>query len=767
MLDTLRRLVQAVTDAENLDAALELIVSRVKSIMQTGVCSVYLKDDASDRWVLMATDGLNPESVRKVSLGLHEGLVGTVGTREELLNLDNAPRHPAFRFLRETGEEEFYSFLGVPIVHQRQVLGVLVVQQVTPRRFSDDEEALLITVAAQLSALIAHAKISGALRTGSGQSGETASPDVYFKGVGSVPGIAMGTCFVRQPPAMLRRVRDRMADDPERELVVFQDALSAVKEELRRISQNLSASLKESEMALFETYLRMLEDHTLSGEVCRRIRSGESAETALKYVVLDLVARFEAMQDAYLKERGSDLLDLGRRILARLQDQVDDLGPLDADTILVAEDVTPVMLGEIQKHQLKGIVSVKGSATSHVAILARSLGIPAVMGATDLPVSDLQGATVVVDGWRGEVVANPSEAVREAYQDAIAEAAVLQADLDRVGPGPCMTRDGHCVQLMLNSGLFGELSQLQRSWIGGVGLYRTEFAFLARGRFPTEDEQRVIYQDELDQYSPSPVVMRTLDIGGDKGLPYFSFDESNPFLGWRGIRVTLDHPEIFITQIRAMLRASEGLDNLRILLPMVSTVAELTASKRLIARVLGELRGDGMHLENPEIGVMIEVPSAVYMAPELARHCDFLSVGSNDLTQYLMAVDRTNARVANLFDSLNPAVLRALAQTTQAARSAGIPVAVCGEMAGDPMAAVLLVGLGFDELSMSGSSLAKVKRAIQAFDRSDCESLATLAVSLESGEQVLHVLAETFLKHGLSLLLPPSLRDTLALEACQ
>jgi phosphotransferase system, enzyme I, PtsP len=767
MLDTLRRLVQAVTDAENLDAALDLIVSRVKSIMQTGVCSVYLKDDASDRWVLMATDGLKPESVRKASLGLSEGLVGTVGTREELLNLDNAPRHPAFRFLRETGEEEFYSFLGVPIVHQRQVLGVLVVQQVTPRRFSDDEESLLITVAAQLSALIAHAKISGALRTGGGQGDEATGIDVHFKGVAGVPGIAMGTCLVRQPPAMLRRVRDRMTDDPERELATFQVALSAVKDELRRISQNLSASLKQSEMALFETYLRMLEDHALSGEVCRRIRSGESAETALKYVVLDLVARFEAMQDAYLRERGSDLLDLGRRILARLQDQVDDLGPLHEDTILVAEDVTPVMLGEIQKHRLKGIVSVKGSANSHVAILARSLGIPAVMGATDLPVSDLQGTIVVVDGWRGEVVANPSEAVRDAYQEAIVEAEVLQADLDRVGPGPCTTRDGHGVLLMLNSGLFGELSQLQRSWIGGVGLYRTEFAFLSRSRFPTEDEQRAIYQDELDQYSPNPVVMRTLDIGGDKGLPYFSFEESNPFLGWRGIRVTLDHPEIFITQIRAMLRASEGLDNLRILLPMVSTVAELTASKRLIARVLGELRGDGMHLETPEIGAMIEVPSAVYMAPELARQCDFLSVGSNDLTQYVMAVDRTNARVANLFDSLNPAVLRALDQTCQAARGAGIPVALCGEMAGDPMAAVLLVGLGFDELSMSGSSLAKVKRAVLAFDRSDCQSLASLALSLESGEQVLHLLSEAFLKHGLSLLLPPSLRDTLALEACQ
>lgn len=757
MLDTLRRLVQAVTDAESLDEALVTIVTRIKETMQTGVCSVYLLDEHTDRWVLMATDGLNPDSVRKASLGKLEGLVGSVGSRGELLNLDDAPKHPAFRFLRETGEEIFQSFLGVPIVHQRETLGVLVIQQTTPRKFSVDEEAFLVTVAAQLSALIAHAKISGRLLLQSMSS--EACGDVHFKGLAGVAGVAFGTAFVRTPPARLRRVKDARTEDPERELADFQSALTEVKSELRRIGDSLAVHLHSSETALFDTYLRMLEDHTLSGEVCQRIRSGETAPTALKYVVLDLVARFEAMNDPYLKERATDLMDLGRRILAKLLHESEELSTVPADAILVAEDVTPVMLGELERSALKGIVSIKGSANSHVAILARSLGIPAVMGAQDLPLADVAGARLVVDGWRGEVIVEPSQSVQMEYRQAMADADALAQDLERVDSGPASTADGQRIHLMLNSAPLGELSTRQRSWIDGVGLYRTEFAFLSRSRFPTEDEQLVEYRSELSTYAPNPVVMRTLDIGGDKGLPYFSIDEANPFLGWRGIRVTLDHPEIFLTQIRAMLRAAVGLGNLRILLPMITTLDELRASKALIERVVSELQAEGLAVTAPEVGVMIEVPAAVYMADELAREADFLSVGSNDLTQYVLAVDRTNARVADIFDVFNPAVLRALAQTAQAARRSNISVALCGEMAGDPLSAVILVGLRYHELSMSGASLGRVKRALGAFSQSECEALAQAALGCESGPAVVQMMRDAFERQGLELLLPPKIRE--------
>ena len=759
MLDILRRLVQAVTDAATLDEALTIIVTRIKGTMQTGVCSVYLLDESTDRWLLMATDGLNPSSVRVASLAKTEGLVGTVGSRGELVNLDDAPNHPAFRFLRETGEEIFQSFLGVPIVHQREILGVLVVQQTTQRKFSDDEEALLVTVAAQISALIAHAKVSGRLQL-SQTDGEKPF-DVHFQGVAGVSGVTTGTAFVRQPPAILRRVKDTKTDDPKRELDEFQSALSDVKAELRQISDTLSEHLERKETALFDTYLRMLEDHTLSGEVCQRIRSGETAPTALKYVVLDLVARFNAMDDAYLRERATDLLDLGRRILAKLLREQSESFEYPDDLILVAEDVTPVMLGEVATRSLRAIVSVKGSANSHVAILARSLGIPAVMGAVDLPLGDISGAHLIVDGWRGEVIVEPSEHVLSEYQRAIQDAAVLEMDLEQVESGTAVTSDGQHVYLMLNAGPFGELSKRERSWIDGVGLYRTEFIFLSRSRFPTEDEQEGEYRAELQSYSPMPVVMRTLDIGGDKSLPYFSIDEENPFLGWRGIRVTLDHPEIFLTQIRAMLKADSGLGNLRILLPMITTLEELRASKILIQRVVLELASEGYEVLAPQVGVMIEVPSAVYIAPELAKEADFLSVGSNDLTQYLLAVDRTNSRVADMFDGFHPAILRALEITSKAGTNAKIPVALCGEMAGDPLAAVLLVGLGFKELSMSSAALAQVKRALGAFSSKECQSLAQQALAMESGVEVQHIVAQAFIDKDLNLLVPPNLRESI------
>ena len=759
MLDILRRLVQAVTDAATLDEALTIIVTRIKDTMQTGVCSVYLLDESTDRWLLMATDGLNPSSVRVASLAKTEGLVGTVGSRGELVNLDDAPNHPAFRFLRETGEEIFQSFLGVPIVHQREILGVLVVQQTTQRKFSDDEEALLVTVAAQISALIAHAKVSGRLQL-SHTDGEKPF-DVHFQGVAGVSGVTTGTAFVRQPPAILRRVKDAKTNDPKRELEEFQSALSDVKAELRQIGDTLSEHLERKETALFDTYLRMLEDHTLSGEVCQRIRSGETAPTALKYVVLDLVARFNAMDDAYLRERATDLLDLGRRILAKLLREQSESFEYPDDLILVAEDVTPVMLGEVATRSLRAIVSVKGSANSHVAILARSLGIPAVMGAVDLPLGDISGAHLIVDGWRGEVIVEPSEHVLSEYQRAIQDAAILEMDLEQVESGTAVTSDGQHVYLMLNAGPFGELSKRERSWIDGVGLYRTEFIFLSRSRFPTEDEQEGEYRAELQSYSPMPVVMRTLDIGGDKSLPYFSIDEENPFLGWRGIRVTLDHPEIFLTQIRAMLKADSGLGNLRILLPMITTLEELRASKILIQRVVLELASEGYEVLAPQVGVMIEVPSAVYIAPELAKEADFLSVGSNDLTQYLLAVDRTNSRVADMFDGFHPAILRALEITSKAGTHAKIPVALCGEMAGDPLAAVLLVGLGFKELSMSSAALAQVKRALGAFSSKECQSLAQQALAMESGVEVLHIVAQAFIDKDLNLLVPPNLRESI------
>jgi phosphotransferase system enzyme I (PtsP) len=361
-----------------------------------------------------------------------------------------------------------------------------------------------------------------------------------------------------------------------------------------------------------------------------------------------------------------------------------------------------------------GLVSVKGSSNSHVAILARAMGIPTVMGLVDIPINQLDGKELVVDGFEGQIFASPSADLRAYYQVICEEENELIRGLDALRDLPCETTDYHRVSMLVNTGLMTDVARSLTHGAEGIGLYRTEVPFMMKDRFPSEQEQREYYREQLEAFSPNPVTMRTLDIGGDKYLPYFPIHEENPFLGWRGIRVTLDHPEIFQLQVRAMMKASEGLNNLQIMLPMISNISEVEESLHLIYRVYHEVREDGYDIHMPKVGVMIEVPAAVYQIRELADRVDFLSVGTNDLTQYLLAVDRNNPRVASLYHSYHPAVLQALVRIAQDAHAVGKPVGVCGELAGDPGGAVLLMAMGYDSLSMNAASLPKVKAVIRS-----------------------------------------------------
>jgi phosphotransferase system enzyme I (PtsP) len=366
-----------------------------------------------------------------------------------------------------------------------------------------------------------------------------------------------------------------------------------------------------------------------------------------------------------------------------------------------------------------------------VAILAQALGIPAVMGVNDMPVSRLEGRTIIADGYRGDVFVNPSSLLREEFLLLQTQETELTEALKNVAGQPSVTPDGVPVPLYLNIGLVSGGGTEVHSEGDGVGLYRTEVPFLMQDRFPGEEEQLRIYRNALQAFAPRPVTLRTLDVGGDKMLPYFPVHEDNPFLGWRGIRISLDHPEIFLTQIRAMLRASVGLNNLAIMLPMVSSVSELDIAMSLIDQAHGELLEDGMPVHQPPIGIMIEVPSAVYQIEAIARRVDFFSIGTNDLTQYLLAVDRNNSRVANLYQCLHPAVLRAIKQVVGEAHKFGKPVSVCGEMAGDPAAVLALLGLEVDSLSMSVSNLARVKWVVRSFTRNEVAGLLDQALALE------------------------------------
>lgn len=754
MLNTLRKIVQEVNAAKDLKAALGIIVQRVKETMGTQVCSVYLLDPESNRFVLMATDGLNKRSIGKVSMAPNEGLVGLVGTREEPLNLENASEHPRYRYFAETGEKRYASFLGSPIIHHRRVMGVLVVQQKERRQFDEGEEAFLVTMSAQLAGVIAHAEATGSIR-GLGRQGKGIQ-EAKFVGVPGSPGAAVGTAVVVLPPADLEVVPDRVVSDIDAELKLFNDALEGVRGDMRSLSERMATQLRPEERALFDVYLMMLEDAALGNEVVKVIKTGQWAQGALRHVVSEHINRFELMDDAYLRERASDVRDLGRRLLAYLQQARQQTLVYPDNCILVAEELSPAMLGEVPEGKLVGLVSVQGSGNSHVAIFARAMGIPTVMGAVELPYSKIDGIQLIVDGYHGEVFTNPSEILRKQYADVVEEDRQLTKGLDALRALPCETLDGHHMPLWVNTGLLADVVRAQERGAEGVGLYRTEVPFMIKDRFPSEKEQLAIYREQLAAFHPLPVTMRTLDIGGDKALSYFPIKEDNPFLGWRGIRVTLDHPEIFLVQVRAMLKASEGLDNLRILLPMISGIQELEESLHLIHRAWGEVRDEGTDVPLPPIGVMIEIPAAVYQTRDLARQVDFLSVGSNDLTQYLLAVDRNNPRVADLYDFLHPAVLQALSKVVEDAHAEGKPVSICGEMAGDPTAAVLLMAMGFDSLSMNATNLPKVKWLLRQISMGKAKDLLSQAMRIDN-PQVIHSTLQLALRNlGLGRMINPA-----------
>lgn len=753
MLNSLRSIVQEVNGAPDLNSVLEIIVSRVKKAMATQVCSVYLRD-RSNVYVLMATEGLHKTAVGHVTLAKNEGLVGLVAAREEPVNLDDAESHPRYQYFSETGEERFSAFLGVPIIHHREVLGVLVVQQAEKRRFDEGEEAFLVTMSAQLAGVIAHAEATGALRT-IGQKTEA-----RFLGVAGAPGVAIGRCVVVSPLADLNSVPYQTCTSIKEEIQFFNEGLAAVRADVRRLSAELENRLNKEERVLFDAYIGMLNDASLGEEVRTKIGEGLSAPYAWAEVIREHIKTFSSMHDPYLRERASDVRDLGGRVLAYLQQSARHERVYPDHTILVGEDLTASALGEVPAGKLMGIISVRGSSNSHIAILARSMGIPTVMGAVDLPFTRLDGRELIVDGYRGSVYSDPSDDLKSQYQAIVEEDKELVRELEAIKSLPCETADNHRVALWVNTGLMAEAKLSLERGAEGVGLYRTEVPFMLRDRFPSEEEQRITYREQLETFAPHVVTMRTLDIGGDKSLPYFPIEEDNPFLGWRGIRVTLDHPEIFLAQVRAMLKASEGLDNLRIMLPMVSNISELEIAQMLIRRAHDELLEEGYKVQMPPIGVMVEVPAAVYQTKELAARVDFISVGSNDLTQYLLAVDRNNPRVADLYHALHPAVLRALRKIVEDSHSQGVPVSICGELAGDPAAALLLMAMGYDVLSMSATNLLKVKSVVRAVTLQQAEALLEEAMLLPDVESINRCLELAFRQAGLTRLLRPEMLNS-------
>ena len=748
MLKVLKRIVQEVTTANHLTDALLILVQRVRAAVNADAVSVYLIDNKQAEYVLIATEGLNKQAQSQVRISLGVGLVGLVGRREEPFNIDSAQTHPEFHQNTLLGEDHLNAFLGIPIIQHRKLYGVLTVQQEEARCFDDAEEAFLITLAAQLGGIIAHAEATGELaeltQPTSRAIDKPETLQIALSGIGSVPGVAIGSAIIIYPPADIDSVPRQIIDNIEAEISIFYDALQRAQDTMRRLGRRMKASVGDEEHALFDVYLRMLDKDNLGIEVVHEIqRDSLSAQAALAVVIKKHVLQFENMKDDYLRERASDFKDIGRRVLAELQSFQQEEIDYPRRTILIGDEITAAALAEVPEGQLAGVVSVKGSNNSHVAILARAMGVPTVMGVRGLKLEQISRRAIIVDGYFGHVFVSPSKALLAEYKQLVQEEDELNQRLISLREKPAETTDKHRVSLQVNTGLAMDSGLSMSVGAEGVGLYRSEVPFMSRDRFPSEDEQYIIYRQILKAFAPRFVTMRTLDIGGDKILPYFPVEEENPYLGWRGIRVTLDHPDVFLLQVRAMMRANEELNNLRIMLPMITTLSEVDEAIYLINQAYTELLEEGCQIVKPELGVMIEVPAAAFQARELGKRVDFLSVGSNDLTQYLLAVDRNNSRVAGLYDSLHPAMIRTLIKIIEGGHAAGVKVSVCGEMANDPLAVILLLAMGVDTLSMNSSSLPRVKWVIRNFSLANARKILAEVLELEHPKDIrLHLQKE-------------------------
>ncbi len=751
MLDTLRRLVEEMSGAADLDEALDLLVCRVKQVMAIDACSIYLDISGSGDLVLMATDGLDPASVGNVRVHFSEGLVGLVAKRKEPLNLEDLSAHPHYRYLPKKGDDNFNAFLGVPIVHFRNVLGVLVAQQRMNREFNDQEVDFLVTIGAQAAGAINSVVAKENIRLLIDEVDEEPKT-TFVKGLKGSPGIAIGNIVVSSYLVSLQSVPDRNARDIVVEETAFKRAVEAVRLELRQVNHDSDFSNLAEVRSLFDAYAQLLTSDSLVSGVLEGIQGGKWAPAALRDVIERHAEMFEKISDPYLRARSQDIRDLGRRILMHLRKDVAPLRHYPDATILAGDDLSITDIVDVPVAKLAGILSANGSSMSHTAILARALGIPAVMGLNDLPFGRLEGRTVVVDGHEGLLHLRPSASLLNEYQRLLEENRQIATELSKLHDIPAETTDGDRVPIYVKAGLLADLANAKQSGADGVGLYRTEFEFIARESFPSEQEQYKIYRKVLENFSPQPVYLRTHDVGGDKFLPYLPTQEANAFMGWRGIRFALDHPEIFMTQLRAMLRANQGINNLKMMFPMVSTVEELDQASSLLKRAHAELLEEGHKLACPPIGVMIEVPSAVYQAGLLAERVEFLSVGTNDLTQYLLAVDRGNGRVSGLYDSLHPVVIKAVKDVVESAHKLGRSVSVCGEMTSDPAAVVLLIGAGVDSLTTTASTVSYVKLVTRSVSRSEAGQLTQKVLGMPDGNAVRHLLRSVLEEVGVDAL---------------
>jgi phosphotransferase system enzyme I (PtsP) len=708
----LRRLREVMAEPVSAQERLDKIVVLIAANMVAEVCSVYvLRVDSTLE--LYATEGLNRDAVHHTVLRSDEGLVGLVASQATAINLSNAQAHPAFAFRPETGEEIYHSFLGVPILRAGNTLGVLVVQNRARRTYSEEEVEALQTTAMVLAEMIASGELSALALPGAEPA---ARRSLHLTGKALSEGIALGHVVLHEPRVV---VTNYIADDIPKEMKHLEAAVETLRADLDQLLEHGDVVDGGEHRDVLEAYRMFAHDRGWVHKLEEAVMTGLTAEAAVERVQSDTRARMLRQTDPYLRERLHDLDDLANRLMRQLtgRDHAPSRENLPENAILVARSMGPAALLDYDRKRLRGLVLEEGGPHSHVAIVARALGIAAVGDIDNATGIADPGDAIIVDGAAGDLHLRPLPDMEAAYAERVRLRARRQQQYQALRDQPCVTKDGEAVTLLINAGLSVDLPHIADTGAAGIGLFRTELQFMVAPNFPRSSEQYTLYRTVLDAVDNKPVTFRTLDIGGDKVLPYMrNIEEENPALGWRAIRLGLDRPALLRTQLRALLRAAAG-RSLKVMFPMIATVAEFEQAKQLVERELTHLRRHGHKLpDEVEVGSMVEVPSLLYQLDELLEHVDFLSVGSNDLVQFLYAVDRGNPRVSGRFDPLSAPVLRALKDIADKCREHGKPVTLCGELASQPIGALALAGIGYRSLSLTPSAVGPVKAMLLELD---------------------------------------------------
>jgi phosphotransferase system enzyme I (PtsP) len=699
----------------NAQAKLNQVVDIIGEALDSEVCSIYLLREGVLE--LFATRGLDPVAVHVTKLALGEGLVGTIAETGEVLNLDQAASHPDFAYKPETGEDRFHSFAGVPIIRRERSVGVLAVQHADPRRYADIEIEALQTVAMVLSELIANAGLID--QGGPRDRPQQSTAAVRLQGQKLVDGMGAGYAVFHQPRI---HIEHTVAEDVEAERHRVYGAFDKMREQIEKMTREAEFGVGGEHEEVLETYKMFAYDEGWARRINEAIDSGLTAEAAIERVQQRTRQRMRQIDDPLLAERMHDLEDLSNRLLRIVSGQMGTAAQmgLRQDTILIARNLGPAELLEYDRRRLKGVILEEGSLTAHVTIVARAMGVPVLGRVRDVRRAIVDGDMLLLDVAEGSVLVRPSTAMEEAFDAKLVlrqKRKAAYAALRDVAP---VTKDGHRVTLMVNAGLRDDVAALDVTGADGIGLFRTEFQFLVSATLPQRERQQRLYREVLDVAGERPVIFRTVDIGGDKALPYLvqaHADEENPAMGWRALRLALERDGLMKAQARALLEAAAG-RTLNVMFPMVSEAWEFDE-----ARALFEKQRDWVASRNRRLpteiryGAMLEVPSLAFQLDLLLPQVDFISIGTNDLTQFLFAADRANPKLADRYDWLSASILRFLQQVVEPCRAAGVPLAVCGEMGGRPLEALALIGIGIDRLSITPAAVGPIKAMIRSLDR--------------------------------------------------